>query len=83
MGCEAGGGQGRLSILELNRIGLESGHFEEVERPWRRLGWCSGGQTEMGENPSNRGDDLQSTTTVGAVVYIDIEYAFEQPGPAQ
>ncbi len=30
----------------------------------------------------NRGDDLQSTTTVGTVVYIDIEYAFEQLGPA-
>ena len=29
----------------------------------------------------NRGDDLHSTTTVGAVVYIDIDHAFTKTFP--
>jgi hypothetical protein len=29
---------------------MESGHFEDLERPWRRLGQCPGGPAEMGEN---------------------------------
>jgi len=28
------------------------------------------------------GDDLQGTTTLGAVFHVDIEHPFEQPGPA-
>ncbi len=30
----------------------------------------------------NRGNDLQGATTVRAMLNVDIEYAFEQPGPA-
>jgi hypothetical protein len=43
----------------------------------------------MGENSNNHwrifdsGDDLQVATTVRAVVDVDVEDHFEQPGPTQ
>ncbi len=46
------------------------------------MGWCSGGQAEMGENSIsqrgifNGGDDLQGATTVETMFYVDIEYGF-------
>ena len=30
----------------------------------------------------NRGDNLQGTAAVGTVFHVDVEDAFEQPGPA-
>jgi hypothetical protein len=42
----------------------------------------------MGENFGNHrgifngGNDFQGTTTVWAMLNVDIEYSFEQPGPA-
>jgi hypothetical protein len=52
---------------------MESGHFEEVESPWRRLGRYSGGQAEMSKNPGdhsgmfNSGNDLLDATSAMVV----------------
>lgn len=58
-------------------VGMESGRFEEIERPWRRLGRCPGGQAEMSENPGdhsgifNGGDDLQGAVAA-MVVFSEV-----------
>jgi hypothetical protein len=69
LGFGAGGGQGGLSILELNRIGLESGHCAEIDGPcWSSGNWPSW-QAEMSKN---HGDHLRifnnSNDILGATV---------------
>ncbi len=60
----------------------------DSERSRDSVAKMTGGQAEMSENLGNHcrvfngGDDLQGATTVGTVVNVDIEYAFEQGGPA-
>jgi hypothetical protein len=61
---------------------------ESIEGPGRCSGRCSGGQAEMladlgdhGGMPDG-GDDLQGATVLEALLDVDLEPSFEQPGPA-
>ena len=73
----------------MGNAGGGSGRYEELERACGSSGRCSRGQAQMSEDLGdhrgifNGGDDLQGATAMGAALDVDIEYPFEQAGPAQ
>ena len=62
--------------------------MEKIESLRRGARRGAGRQAEMAEDFDNHrriidgGDNLQGTAAVGTVFHVDVEDAFEQPGPS-